>query len=289
MLKGSGQLELRVVRDGPRRVLQILDIVQSRTGTSVDSGCTFVESADCRHFLASTNPRQFSTKFSLDLDMPKGLGISVIAAPTNNGLEELLYFHATGVSAKYHIHGNTEKLLNLSVDYIQADNQIEGAFPRVILQKNKRPDETNSLKPCITAQIMALPSASDQNRLFRYFKIETSSISVSLDEGLILRCLLLKDNLMDKNLEAAENFTSDPQMNFLTELRKNSKTSREKYYFEEVAIMFDEIHASLYKQSELPPDIKLFKGSFFSSAYSENHKNQEKILCIYWLTTSIQL
>ena len=28
VLKGSGQLELRVIRDGPRRVLQILDVVQ---------------------------------------------------------------------------------------------------------------------------------------------------------------------------------------------------------------------------------------------------------------------
>jgi hypothetical protein len=64
MLKGSGQLELRVVRDGPRRVLQILDVVQSRAGTSVDSGCIFVESADRRHFLASSNLTEFSSNFT---------------------------------------------------------------------------------------------------------------------------------------------------------------------------------------------------------------------------------
>lgn len=109
MLKGSGQLELRVVRDGPRRVLQILDVVQSRAGTSVDSGCIFVESADRRHFLASTNPREFSTHFLLNIDMPAGIGISGIASVTAHGLEELFYLHATGFNLEYEIRRNTEK------------------------------------------------------------------------------------------------------------------------------------------------------------------------------------
>ena len=109
MLKGSGQLELRVVRDGPRRVLQVLDVVQSRAGTSVDSGCIFVESADRRHFLASTNPREFSTRFMLNIEMPAGFGISAIAAVTSLGLEEMFYLHATGLKLQYEMKRNTEK------------------------------------------------------------------------------------------------------------------------------------------------------------------------------------
>jgi len=141
-------------------------------------------------------------------------------------------------------------MLTLSIDYIQADNQIEGAFPRVIIQKNRKPDEIDRIKPCLTVSILALPTGSDQSYLFRLFKLETASLSVTLDEGLILRCLLLWDKLTDKNAEKAENFTSDPQMAFLAELRKNSQASKERYYFEEMSIVLDEIHASLYKQSE---------------------------------------
>ena len=78
VLKGSGQLELRVVRDGPRRVLQILDVIQSYSGTSVDSGCNFVESADRRHYLASTKPNIFTTRISVNVEMEHGIGVSAI-------------------------------------------------------------------------------------------------------------------------------------------------------------------------------------------------------------------
>lgn len=149
--------------------------------------------------------------------------------------------------------------MNLSIDYIQADNQIDGAFPRVIIQKIRKPDDGDKLKPCLTVSILALPTGSDQSHLFRLFKVETASLSIHLDEGLILRCLLLGDKLTDKNHEKAENFTSDPQMAFLAEMRKNSQAVKERYYFEEISIVLDEIQASLYKQSELPTEIKQFK------------------------------
>ena len=155
MLKGSGQLELRVVRDGPRRVLQILDVVQSRTGTSVDSGCTFVESADRRHFLASTKPFEYTTRVSIEVDMLHGIGVSAIASITD--LEELFYFHATGLLAHYELKRNTEKIIQLKIDYIQADNQLEGAFPRVMLQKVLK-DSKRDDQPCLSFHIITLPN-----------------------------------------------------------------------------------------------------------------------------------
>ena len=79
LLKGSGQLELRVIRDGPRRVLQILDVVQSNlAGTSVDTGLNFVKSADRKHYLASTFKSTYTTRISVNIEMPEGIGISAI-------------------------------------------------------------------------------------------------------------------------------------------------------------------------------------------------------------------
>jgi hypothetical protein len=191
--------------------------------------------------------------------MAEGIGISAIASVTPNGLEELFYLHASGLLLEFEKRINTEKYLNLQIDYIQADNQIDGAFPRVIVQKIRKTDDSSKLKPSLRLTILTLPSETDQSNLFRIFKFETASMSINLDEGLILRCLLLGDRLRDKNLEKAESFTSDPQMAFLAELRKNSKVSKERYYFEEISIILDEVHASLYKQSELPLVIKQFK------------------------------
>ena len=159
MLKGSGQLELRVVRDGPRRVLQILDVVQSRSGTSVDSGCTFVESADRNHFLALTKPHKYTTQISISIDMPDGIGISAIASVTNTGPEELFYFHARGLNANYEVRRNTEKSILLTIDCIQADNQLDGAFPRVMLQKDfSKINSKRENEPALSLNIMTLPN-----------------------------------------------------------------------------------------------------------------------------------
>ena len=83
-----------------------------------------------------------------------GVGISAIASVPD--LEELFYFHATGVLANYELKRNTEQIIQLRVDYIQADNQLGGAFPRVMIQKvlnSKRDDQ-----PCFSLHIITLPN-----------------------------------------------------------------------------------------------------------------------------------
>ena len=80
------------------------------------------------------------------------------AAVTDRGLEELFYFHARGVNINYEAKRNSERILSLSVDYMQIDNQIDGAFPRVNMQKllSQRQDD----KPCLSLNIITLPSSN---------------------------------------------------------------------------------------------------------------------------------
>ena len=134
---------------------------------------------------------------------------------------------------------------------MQIDNQIDGAFPRVNMQKLLSPKHEN--EPCLSLNIITLPSGTKGNnliqrfltvfqedRLFRLFKIETSPISLNLDYGLILRLMMiLKTN-------TADSFPSDPQSTFLMRLQ-NSGSKNDRMYFEEISIKLGEVHASLYK------------------------------------------
>ena len=52
---------------------------------------------------------------------------------------------------------NTEKIIQLKIDYIQADNQLEGAFPRVMLQKVLK-DSKRDDQPCLCFHIITLPN-----------------------------------------------------------------------------------------------------------------------------------
>ena len=77
---------------------------------------------------------------------------------TDLGLEELFYFHARGVQITYEVKRNTEKIISLSVNYMQIDNQIDGAFPRVNMQKLLSPKHEN--EPCLSLNIITLPSGT---------------------------------------------------------------------------------------------------------------------------------
>ena len=77
---------------------------------------------------------------------------------TDLGLEELFYFHARGVQINYEAKRNSERIVSLSVDYMQIDNQIDGAFPRVNMQKLLSPKHEGM--PVLSLNIITLPSSN---------------------------------------------------------------------------------------------------------------------------------
>lgn len=71
--------------------------------------------------------------------------------------------------------------------------------------------------------------------------------------------MMLIDQLKGEEVTPASVFTKDPQSLFLHEMRANATKQKSRYYCEEMLIKLDELHCSLYKQSELPAEIKYYK------------------------------
>ena len=70
---------------------------------------------------------------------------------------------------------------------------------------------------------------------------------------------MLIEQLKGEEVTPASVFTKDPQSLFLHEMRANATKQKSRYYCEEMLIKLDELHCSLYKQSELPVEIKYYK------------------------------
>jgi len=170
--KGSGQLHLRVVRDGPRRVLQIYDILKSH-GTSVDSGNLNVECKEkVDRFISTAKVIKCGTRFSFGVDMPSGIGISVMAQVIPNRTEEFFYLQLTGINIQSEIKRNSEINLTMTIFGLQCDHQIHGAYPPVILEKNdKKADSRGVVKSVLAVTIATLPNTENAPGLFRFLSI----------------------------------------------------------------------------------------------------------------------
>nr|CAB3267626.1 vacuolar protein sorting-associated protein 13D [Phallusia mammillata] len=266
MISGSGVLSLKVVRDGPTRVLRVVDIRQKRAGIfSKESDWTVLESdkyvTNERNGEASVQP---GAKFTASLSMSKGVGISLVS----NTPEELLYLTMNGVQMEVSVVPG-EQIFSLRIQKLQIDNQLLDGHPAVMLcprnattsfTSSSRSD-SSSTDPLISVRAVRQPSSSRLYQIFKSFSIDVGRLTVQIEERLLLKLLhfvgygpassgrdseVLDEAKMDLN-RAICNVMDD------------SVATATRFYFDTIRLSAAPMRLSVITTSRLIPELKAVK------------------------------
>uniref|UniRef100_H2ZA64 Intermembrane lipid transfer protein VPS13-like C-terminal domain-containing protein n=1 Tax=Ciona savignyi TaxID=51511 RepID=H2ZA64_CIOSA len=236
-IPGSGVLSLKVVRDGPTRVLRVVDIRQKRAGVLVSHRPDWT-------VLQSYTPNH--TKLRVTVAMSKGLGVSLVS----NDPEELVYITMNGVTMEFNAaHG--EKSYTIKMQKVQIDNQLmQSRFPVVL---SSRQSSSSSTDPLFSLHVVTQPSSSRTYEIYKSLSMDIGRTSLNLEEELLLKLV---------RFAGGGKTTSERDSQLLDETKiPVSATSAHRYYFEAIKLSMMPTHLSVYTASRLQPDLKAIKQS----------------------------
>ncbi|XP_076807510.1 intermembrane lipid transfer protein VPS13D-like [Clavelina lepadiformis] len=268
LIPGSGMLSLKVIRDGPTRVLRIVDIRQKRAKVfAKETDWTLLEyNAES----SSKSAAGLGSKFSVSMSMPKGVGISLIS----NAPEELLYLTMNGVHLNVSGSG-TEQIFSLRVQKTQIDNQLLDGYPTVLLSPNQTSNSRASpshrssssspsspIDPLISVTAVRQPSKSRMYEIYKSLEVSIGKLSIAIEERLMLKLLhfigyglalsqrdteLLTEAKMDLNLS-------------ISNINDENYTVAKRFYFDSLNLsVAAPSRLSVITASRLLPELKAIK------------------------------
>ncbi|XP_078487112.1 intermembrane lipid transfer protein VPS13D isoform X2 [Ciona intestinalis] len=240
-IPGSGVLSLKVVRDGPTRVLRIVDIRQKRAGvlTPHKPDWTILQSH-------THNNIKFHTNFS----MMKGIGVSLV----NNTPEELIYITMNGVTVDMSsLHG--EQSYTLKMQKVQIDNQLMKCQYPVML--SARQTSSSSTDPLVSIHTVTQASSSRMYGIYKSLNIDVGRLSLQLEEQLLLKLLYFIGYGKISSQQDTEllDETKVVEMNTSTD----TTTTTHRYYFEAIRLSAMPVQLSVFTASRLSPELKAVK------------------------------
>ncbi|KAG8434275.1 hypothetical protein GDO86_012595 [Hymenochirus boettgeri] len=244
MRPGSGVLSVRVIPDGPTRVLQITDLNQR-------SDCISREIDE----LAESDTRKYKTtetdqELEIVVKLQDGIGISLI----NKLPEELVFVSLTGISIQYD-HLAVNQVLELSIKSVQVDNQlICTTQPAMLYGTPSNSENEEEDGPAIQVSSMKVPSKNKLSSLFKHLLIKAQKFTVQIEEKLLLK--LLSYFGFDQSETGVEKWDEN-----IHEKASEDTKSQQRYYFENLKISVPQIKLSVFTSNKLPTELKVLKST----------------------------
>lgn len=258
---GSGVLTVKVVPDGPTRVLQIVDIkkqqIVSRTSASSDwvvveenqqsktsdSDSTFNSDTSCQQ----SNKTSDETEMQVGLQLSKGLGISFV----NHLSEELLYVWLHNIMVEYN-KASSYHTLGGSIKDIQVDNQLRDAEQPVMLfitQQSQTDDQRHMPALHFTIQRIRTPVINAE--IFKHLIVTLKNLTIQLEERLLMKLLQFAGFHQVDTEGEKTNEDENNQGQKITE----SVAYEKRYYFSTLKLCLQQIKLSVLTSSNLPSDL----------------------------------
>ncbi|XP_059722821.1 intermembrane lipid transfer protein VPS13D isoform X2 [Haemorhous mexicanus] len=248
MRPGSGVLAVRVIPDGPTRVLQITDCNQRRSDRSFSEGEQLpVSEPDLRKFKNPDTEQELEVLVKLE----GGIGLSLV----NKVPEELVFASLTNINVHY-TQLSTGQVLELSVQDIQVDNQLLGTTQPFMLFLTPRRIENGPLDPAPAVQVNAMkfPSKNALTDIYKHLMITARKFTVQIEEKLLLK--LLSFFGYGQSESEVENYDEN-----LHEKVVEQGGAQKRYYFENLKISVPQIKLSVFTSNKLPLDLKALKST----------------------------
>nr|XP_054769178.1 intermembrane lipid transfer protein VPS13D-like [Lytechinus pictus] len=257
-LPGSGNLSVKVMADGPTRVLYISDNIQQSVpkkppivipGSSVEEfEMVDVKARMSKVTTESQNQEGSSSKKGKELEialwLKEGVGVSLV----NRVPEELTYITLTGIDVHY-LQTSKEVDLNASVCKVQIDNQLAQAQKPVMLFASDKEGRA-ALSLVATKQIGGSPTVEIYKRLV----LTVSKMTLNVEELLLLKLLQMGEiSQPDITTETAD------ETHYETISPRDNNQPMKRYFFETLKIHATDFRLSMYTSIKIPKDLNQLK------------------------------
>ncbi|XP_064028258.1 intermembrane lipid transfer protein VPS13D isoform X4 [Pogoniulus pusillus] len=248
MRPGSGVLTVRVIPDGPTRVLQITDFNQRRSDRLSSEGD---ELAAVEQDLRKLKNPESEQELEVLVKLKGGIGLSLV----NKVPEELVFASLTRIHVHY-TQLSTSQVLELSVQDIQVDNQLIGTTRPFILFLTPKTSENEPVEtgPAVQLNAMKLPSKNALTDIYKHLMITARKFTVQIEEKLLLK--LLSFFGYDQSESEVEKYDEN-----LHEKVVEQGGAQKRYYFENLKISVPQIKLSVFTSNKLPLDLKALKST----------------------------
>ncbi|XP_042334804.1 vacuolar protein sorting-associated protein 13D isoform X2 [Sceloporus undulatus] len=245
MRPGSGVLVVRVIPDGPTRVLQITDFNQRRNDRFSYEGDEMEQ--DLRRL---KNP-DTEQELEVQLKLEGGIGLSLV----NKAPEELVFASFTGINVHF-TQLSASQVLELSIQDVQVDNQLLRTTQPFMLFLTPKMGENEAVEtgPAVQLNAMKFPSKSPLTDIYKHLMITASKFTVQIEEKLFLK--LLSFFGYDQTESEVESYDEN-----LHEKPVDQEGAQKRYYFENLKISVPQIKLSVFTSSKLPLDLKALKST----------------------------
>ena len=268
---GSGYLSVKVITDGPTRVLQIHDMQQNK-----EKAFARTEAQDWsetkRPWIVTNegrgggggNKQEASTvqpggdkmdELQVVLILKGGLGVSLVSREPP---EELVYICLTNIVIDYQSLPSTQ-LLDGSIQSFQVDNQVaEATMPSVLyVSPSSKSDEARHL-PAIHFSISRTPPtrANPNVEIFKHLILTVKNVTLNIEEEMVYKLYkFLRSVSEDVDGEEVEDNTGlEQQLAFMA-----TSTQQTRYYFRTLKLSLSQVKLSVHKSINLNTDLKEVK------------------------------
>uniref|UniRef100_A0A8C2SX67 Vacuolar protein sorting 13 homolog D n=1 Tax=Coturnix japonica TaxID=93934 RepID=A0A8C2SX67_COTJA len=249
MRPGSGVLAVRVIPDGPTRVLQITDSNQRRNDRLSGGGDELpITEQDLRR-LKNPNAEQ---ELEVLVKLEGGIGLSLV----NKVPEELIFASLTRINVHY-TQMSASQVLELSVQDVQVDNQLIGTTRPFMLFLTPRMNENEPVvetAPAVEVNAMKFPSKNALTDIYKHLMITARKFTVQIEEKLLLKLLSFFGYAQSES--EVEKYDEN-----LHEKVVEKGGTQKRYYFENLKISVPQIKLSVFTSNKLPLDLKALKST----------------------------
>ena len=255
---GSGCLSVKVVTDGPTRVLHISDVRNSRPSTSLtpvlDSSSS--SSAASSSSSSSSAPPPASKELQVGMLFRGGLAISLVKhAPP----EELAYCRLTNICLEV-VAGRTLMTLDASVQTVQIDNPLADPQSAVALYVTPAGSSSHEDSAAAARHLMGPALHVSVQRagadIYRQLVVTFKNLTINIEESQLFKLLAFAGfNQSDLELERVD------ESDYETQRSLNAATSvhAKRYYFGLLKLALDQVRLSVFTTSKLAAELKAIK------------------------------
>jgi len=252
---GSGALAVRVLTDGPTRVVRIADASDDMS-TESDQDWALVERRDTSKFVTLYAMRTPNDReVELTVSLAHGFGISFI----NSVPEEIIFASLSRIECQYLSIGKV-KSAELVVGNIQIDNQLFGSsnpvllFPTPLTSKAETTKETPALELSICVEDSSFANVD----IYRKFDFSLRKMTVLLEDRTLLKLLQFFGTGQGSgtDLESEDFHIYNSQRVLET---RNKNMAGKKVYLERLVLGATEAKLSLLTVGRLTPDLLKIK------------------------------
>ncbi|CAL1290806.1 unnamed protein product [Larinioides sclopetarius] len=257
---GSGVLTVKVIPDGPTRVLQITDIkrkqIMTRSSPSSDwvvveenihNKPNDIESSDHSPDGSQQSSNGFEDiEMQISVQLPRGLGISLV----NYLCEELVYIWLHNIMVEYN-KASSYHSLDGSIKDIQVDNQLRDAEKPVMLYVTEQSisDEQRHL-PALHFTIQRICTPVINAEIFKHLIVTMKNLTIQLEEKHLLKLF----QFFGYDESESEGEKTDERESNQRHITK-SMAYEKRYYFSTLKLVLHQIKLSVLTSSNISTEL----------------------------------